>query len=338
MTELKLYKTTNKGLKLIALSIPFVVLGIWMIIKESPWTTDYIMGWVGTCFFGLGIPIGLFQLFDKRPQIIINENGIWDRTTNQNEIKWEQIIEAYPIDIYGQKFISLVTDDTFVFTKKLYKWATKINEYVGGQNLNLSLGQTNVDENELSDLINELIKIKKEDRTNLIQSFKGNLKAIPKSNFQKIPLYVLISIGLLLLTLYSFFAFMTIMISMGISAVVARWYWGTNINSKLRKYVGLTTYFGFINMVLCLLTIEAYDYTIESVGLEISTKIETYHNKFDTYPKNIELIKKDINFNFVQQHFADKIIYKSTDNNFELQLNTLFNHDKKYNKQLNEWE
>ncbi len=94
--------------------------------------------WVGSAlaFFGLGLPVGLFQTFDKRPQIVITENGIWDRTTNQDEVKWEQIIEAYPLDIHGQKFISLVTDDTFVFKKNPYKWAAKINEFVGAQNLN----------------------------------------------------------------------------------------------------------------------------------------------------------------------------------------------------------
>ena len=101
MTELKLYKTTNKGLKIIGLSIPFVVIGVWMILQEPTGTTSYIMGWLCTSFFGLGIPIGLFQTFDRRPQIVINENGIWDRTTNQEEIKWEQIIDAYPLDIFN---------------------------------------------------------------------------------------------------------------------------------------------------------------------------------------------------------------------------------------------
>ena len=79
MTEVKLYKTTLKGLKIFALTIPFVIIGIWMIIKDES------SGWLITLFFGLGIPVGLSQLFDRRPQIIINENGIWDRTKNQGD-------------------------------------------------------------------------------------------------------------------------------------------------------------------------------------------------------------------------------------------------------------
>ena len=130
-------------------------------ITDNPYgITEYYMGWFCMCFFGLGIPVGLFQTFDRRPQIIINENGIWDRTTNQDEVKWEQIIEAHLLDIFEQKFISLVTDDTYVFKKNPYKWAEKINKEIGTQNLNLHLGQINIDELELTNFINRPSKQK----------------------------------------------------------------------------------------------------------------------------------------------------------------------------------
>ena len=223
MTEIKLYKTTTKGLKIIGMSLPFVVIGLWMITKEQIGTASYIMGWVCTCFFGLGIPVGLFQTFDKRLQIIITENGIWDRTTKQDEIKWEQIIEAYPLDIHGQKFISLVTDETFVFKKKPYKWAEKINEFVGAQNLNLHLGQINIDEIELTNFINQLTKETREERKKLVQNFKVKGTNFSQTDVQKILFYVLISLTLLVLTLTTYVAFWVVMGVMGISAIVARW-------------------------------------------------------------------------------------------------------------------
>ena len=158
--------------------LPFVLMGFWMITDNPYGTTEYIIGWVDTCFFGLGILLGLFQTFDKRPQIVITEKGIWDRTSNQGEVKWEKIIEAYPLDIHGQKFISLVTDDTFVLKKKSYKWAAKINEFVGAQNLNLHLGQLNIDEIELTNFINDLCNENLDERRKLIRTFK-----IDKTNF-----------------------------------------------------------------------------------------------------------------------------------------------------------
>ena len=252
MTEIKLYKTTTEGLKIIGMCLPFVVIGVLLISIEPHGTTSNIAGWFCTCFFGLGILIGLFQAFDKRPQIIINENTIWDRTTKQGEIKWEQIIEAYPLEISGQKFIALVTDNTFTFEKKPYKWAVKLNKKIGAQKLNLHLGQINTDEIELTSLINELSKADKEERKKLIKSFKVNKANITVFDFKKIVLYVFISVGLLLLSLSGLVAFMTIMIIMGIAGLIARGYSGGN--NKFRKYVELIVWFGIVNMILFVLT------------------------------------------------------------------------------------
>ncbi|MBX2967338.1 MAG: hypothetical protein KF845_14425 [Cyclobacteriaceae bacterium] len=171
MTEVKLYKTPFKGLKIFALTIPFIAIGIWMILKEPIGTDKYIIGWIGVCFFGLGIPVGLFQTFDRRPQIIINENGIWDRTTNEGEIKWEQIHGAYTINIHGQKFTSLVVDDSFVFKTKQYKWTSKINKLVEAQRLNLHLSQLDIDDLTMLSFIEEMAKATMEYRKGIIQKY-----------------------------------------------------------------------------------------------------------------------------------------------------------------------
>ena len=149
-----------------------------MITREPFGTTNYIMGWLCACFFGLGIPVGLFHLLDRRPQIIINENGIWDRTTNEGEIKWEQIQDTYPINIYEQKFISLIIDDTFTFTKKQYKWASRLSEEVGAQKLNLSLGQLKIDPIKLSDLLFQMTSTEKKERIKEIRGLFSHLICI----------------------------------------------------------------------------------------------------------------------------------------------------------------
>ena len=182
MTEVKLYKTPLKGLKIFALTIPFVIIGIWIITKDKS------SGWLITLFFGLGIPVGLFQLFDRRPQIIINENGIWDRTTNQNEVKWEQIQGAYPLDIYGQEFISLVVDDTFVFKRKQYKWAAKINEAIGAQKLNLHLSQLRIDKNKMTSFIQEMTETEKRNRPSIIKKYFDKRRTSITNRIEILPL------------------------------------------------------------------------------------------------------------------------------------------------------
>ena len=99
-------------------------------------------------FFGLGLLVGLFNLFDRRPQIIINKAGIWDRTSNQNMINWEFIHEILlPVNIFGQIFIPLVVDPEFARRKKIYKWASLIGKAanVGDINLNISLINLNME-------------------------------------------------------------------------------------------------------------------------------------------------------------------------------------------------
>ena len=171
MVEVKLYKTPFKGLKIFALTIPFVIIGVCMIMKEPAGSFYYIAGWACVGFFGLGIPVGLFQTFDRRPQIIITENGIWDRTTNQDEIKWEQITEVYSLDIYGQKFISLNVDETFVMKQKLYKWAEKLNETIGAQKVNLSISQLKIDEYRMTNFIADMINSNRQNRQFVIKKY-----------------------------------------------------------------------------------------------------------------------------------------------------------------------
>ena len=338
MTELKIYKTTSKGLKLIGMSLPFVLIGVWMIFESPMGTTNYIMGWIGTCFFGLGIPIGIIQLFDRRPQIIINENGIWDRTTKQDQIKWEQIVNAYPLDIFDQKFISIVSDDSFIFKKKPYKWAAKLNKEIGAQNLNLHLGQTNIDENKLIELIQKLAKAEKKDRRKIIHSFKISKGGFFLSSFLKILLYISISITLLILSLTGITAFMTIMIIMGLGAITARWYWGSTEKSVIRKYAGIITWFGLVNMVLFLATLKTYDYVSENVGLKLSTKIELFKKQNVSYPADLSSIKESANLNLIEKIFFNRVRYKVSEDDYELRTINLLNKERTYDQDTEEWE
>ena len=93
--DIKLYKSPWRAIKLILLCSIFVFGGIFLLTNtDSPkW-----VAWLNIGFFGLGYPVGLFHLLDRRPQIIINEIGIFDRTTYKDFINWDVIKGAYPID------------------------------------------------------------------------------------------------------------------------------------------------------------------------------------------------------------------------------------------------
>ncbi|WP_299136759.1 STM3941 family protein [uncultured Tenacibaculum sp.] len=178
MIEIKLYKSKKKALKLFFLSIPFIVIGIWMITRAESSETYRIMGWIGTCFFGLAIPVGLFHLFDKRPQVIINEIGIYDRTTHSEFINWEIIKDAYSINIYGQHFICLLVPGNFRPSKKkskFYKGIAKLNEELGAQELNIQLGQLEMDTIKLTEFIIAMTHAEKSKKAELIKTLPNTI-------------------------------------------------------------------------------------------------------------------------------------------------------------------
>ncbi|MEO8887534.1 MAG: STM3941 family protein [Mucilaginibacter sp.] len=102
MHEIKIYKSKWKALRLILLVLPFVCFASWDIVNNSKIEPEFL-NWFCICFFGLGIPLGIFNLLDKRPELILSETGIFDRSsygifekkTNKGFIKWEDITDAY---------------------------------------------------------------------------------------------------------------------------------------------------------------------------------------------------------------------------------------------------
>ncbi|WP_343617608.1 STM3941 family protein [Flavobacterium sp.] len=337
MSEIKLYKSGWKGIKLIILSLAFVIIGVFMISKEEIKTFDYIMGWICTSFFGLAMLFGFFVLLDKRPQIIINESGITDRTLKQGKINWEQIIETYPVNIYNQKFISIVVVETFEFKKRRCKWAEKLNEYIGAQKLNLNLSQINIDEIELNELLNKMINSEKNERQNHIRAFSSKQKSIPNSEFKNYLIYFFILILMVFISLSNFNAFMAIMIVMGICAIISKWHQGTNNNSVLYKYARIMTYLGFINMVIILITLSVYNYVANKIGNQIHSEIEIYKSKFGSYPNDIKDISKKLNVDPIQDFIVDRIEYQKNGTDYKLKLETLNHNQKEFDAELKEW-
>ena len=116
--------------------------------------------WLCIIFFGLGYFVGFFNLFDRRPQIIINEYGIYDRTFDLGVINWKVIKNAYLKRIYRQKFICLVIDEKYKPLKKkglFHKAIVRFNVAIGAQEINLYLGHFRIDYKKLTDFILQII-------------------------------------------------------------------------------------------------------------------------------------------------------------------------------------
>jgi hypothetical protein len=175
MTELKLYKSPWKASKLLLGCAAFVAIGLLM-LREP--TAPKLVAWASILFFGLGIPVCIFQLLDRRPQIIINEVGVFDRTAHQDFINWEIIQDAYLVEMHKQFFICLQVDEAFEPSRtkgKLRQSVAALNKGLGFQELNISLSYVSVDAERLAAFILAMRAAEKPERTFLVAKAIANL-------------------------------------------------------------------------------------------------------------------------------------------------------------------
>jgi hypothetical protein len=171
MNEILLYKKPTKALKIILLSSPFVAIGFWMLDRDNS-LYDNFMAYASIIFFGFGILVGLFHLVDRRPQIRIDEKGIWDRTTKREKIDWKFIKTANSIKIHSERFIALKLDEEYEKGIKQYKWAATITEPYGAEKINISISQVSIDLNEFASFIRKMSKLTEVERKEEIKNFK----------------------------------------------------------------------------------------------------------------------------------------------------------------------
>jgi hypothetical protein len=137
------------------------------------------IAWTGIIFFGLGYPLALFQLLDRRPQIIVNELGIFDRTTHKDFINWEIIQDAYLAEAQGQRFICLVVAQQFEPSSSKGKATKKLAEFskaLGFQELNISLGNVKVNAGRLKDFILAMRMAERPNREALVREISQNMR------------------------------------------------------------------------------------------------------------------------------------------------------------------
>ena len=161
-------------MKLLLGCVAFVALGIWILqMPDAP----AIAGWASILFFGLGIPISVFQLLDRRPQIIISELGIFDRTTHHEFINWEIIQDAYLMQVHQQKLLCLVVPEAFEPSRQetgIGKALKQLSKKMGFQELTIPLSMVPIDEVRFAQFILAMTQAERPtDRTQLLQQYEA---------------------------------------------------------------------------------------------------------------------------------------------------------------------
>lgn len=182
MPEIKLYKSPWKAVKLILLSLPFVIISLYFIIHND---SDKALDWGCLCFFGLGIPLGLFSLLDRRPELVLSEDGIFDRLSygifdkrqDKGCISWNSIKSA-DVKVYNnssrgiptskQKFICIEVNDEEKTSLKYNTKANKFSHVLGLSDYNIPLMNLKVDDKKLLEFIKSMSRADASTRQNLL--------------------------------------------------------------------------------------------------------------------------------------------------------------------------
>jgi len=138
MERIVINRSVGKYVVLLICGWAFVAAGVFILWVGGPrW-----VGWMNIIFFGAGSLVFLWQIFDSRPRLIIDERGILDRTLGVGVIHWADIEGAYTRSIQGNDFICLQLRNTDQYVRRLSKVKRAMipaNEALGFAPLNINL-------------------------------------------------------------------------------------------------------------------------------------------------------------------------------------------------------
>ncbi len=173
MNEIKLYKSPLQAFYMFIGSLLFLLMSIFLIFREN-----ILIGWLGFLFSIFGVFVGLYLFFDKKPQIIISQKGIWykkaiwKKHNPDNIIEWQTISRIYWASINNNKFLCLkIIPTTPKKQNAVEKNISKLNKSMGFQDTNIPLSMIKIDVNKLVDFLSSMTVANELQREYLIQNF-----------------------------------------------------------------------------------------------------------------------------------------------------------------------
>ncbi|MEY9096432.1 STM3941 family protein [Paenibacillus sp. RC84] len=116
--DLIIYPSTKKTIGLALAALVFVVLGV-VFIGAGQSEEERSLGLVGiggvsVVFFGACLVYLVYRLFNRKPSLIVNDEGIVDHSSaiGGGELRWADIEEIMLYDYMGQRFIGIRLHDT----------------------------------------------------------------------------------------------------------------------------------------------------------------------------------------------------------------------------------
>lgn len=184
MTERKdiLISTSKKKLLLLSLTCAvFILVGVWIILYNpsvrNPFFDNfyfkYLVGGLSVLVFGIFIIYPIIKLFDTKPALIIDENGIVDNSSAValGRIPWNDIISITETKYFTQKFITVKLSNPEYYierqSNKLKRKTLKANFNKNGSPVNISTNSMSIKHDQLLQLLKDRLEAFKTTSVNL---------------------------------------------------------------------------------------------------------------------------------------------------------------------------
>ncbi len=109
MKEIKIPISKKKTFLGFLGALGFVLLGFWLFSLEDADLWMKFWAVVDVIFFGFCFLFLLYKLFDQKPGLIINNQGILDQSSAvaAGFIRWDNIVDIAVVEIYGQEILTI---------------------------------------------------------------------------------------------------------------------------------------------------------------------------------------------------------------------------------------
>lgn len=104
-----IYKSKRKAILIIVISVLLIIAGLLIV----HYTDKNVIGWSIFILSVLFCILGISNLFDKKPYILLTENGITELSSVKEEIEWNAILQADDFFYRGQYFIRLLMNRNY---------------------------------------------------------------------------------------------------------------------------------------------------------------------------------------------------------------------------------
>lgn len=165
-----IYKSKGKAIIFIIASLLLIVFGRLFLLYPG----KEVIGW---CFVILSVfclIFGIGNFFDRKPYIILTENGITETSSVHDEIEWDAIFRVDEFYYRGQYFIRILLSRDYKPATVRPTWFyrfDKLYEKDGIKAIFLRIGYLEVNSIKLADFMRKMVKTAPQNRIKLLNSF-----------------------------------------------------------------------------------------------------------------------------------------------------------------------